>query len=103
MSLKAQRNAAFVVPALHFALCLAVQAGIMGPSEGSWYWFPVFAIDFPLSILTLLADNALQAGLGVRLPGLVLFGVTGTLWWYLLSRVGLSVLRRMFLHDQAKS
>jgi hypothetical protein len=46
-------------------------------------------VDFPLSFLLL--------GLARRFDnGLIVFGVFGTLWWYLLSRVVYSILRKMW-------
>jgi hypothetical protein len=50
--------------------------GLFG-TEGSWRWFFVFVIDFPFSI-------ALLPILDVVHP-LLVFGVLGTLWWYLIN------------------
>src|SRR5262245_7894850 len=68
-----------VLPTLHVGLCLATKAGRLA-FEGSWGWFLVFVVDFPLSILLLpflkIADP------------LLVFGILGTAWWYLISRLG---------------
>ena len=63
-----------ILPALHMVACVVVQ---FGPSEGSWQWFPFFFIDFPISIFLMFLGNIL--------PGFVVFGIFGTLWWYLIN------------------
>lgn len=67
----------YVLPSLHLALCVSTAAGIM-ESEGSWAWFLVFLVDFPLSILLLPM-------LRIAHP-LLVFGVVGTAWWYWIGR-----------------
>jgi hypothetical protein len=68
-----------VLPALHLCLCVATRVGMLA-AEGSWAWFLVFLVDFPFSILLLpllkIADP------------LLVFGLLGTAWWFLISRVG---------------
>jgi len=59
---------------LHVILCIIVQ---FRPTEGSWQWFPVFLIDLPFSMLLMF--------LGYLLPGWAVFGIFGTLWWYLVG------------------
>jgi hypothetical protein len=51
------------------------------PSEGSWGWFLIFLIDFPFSM-------ALLPLLKIGDP-LLVFGILGSAWWYLVSRVGI--------------
>ena len=63
-----------VMAALHLALCLAAATW---QSEGSWRWFPVFLVDFPVSIAFL--------PLGQFFPPLVVFGVLGTVYWFVLA------------------
>ena len=74
-----------VLPALHLCLCVATRIGLLA-SEGSWAWFLVFLIDFPFSILLLpllkIADP------------LLVFGLLGTTWWFLISRLGVYGVRR---------
>jgi hypothetical protein len=60
--------------ALHFVFCLFIH---YTPAEGSWQWFPVFLIDFPASILPLVAVPA-------SVPPLLSFGLVGSIWWALL-------------------
>jgi hypothetical protein len=69
-----------VLPALHVVVCVATKARLLA-SEGSWGWFLVFLIDWPFSVVLLpllkLADP------------LLVFGILGTAWWYLISRLGI--------------
>ncbi len=66
----------FVLPAIHLLICLVIAVGLI-PTEGAWMWFPVFFLDFPFSILLLpLLDTT---------NPLLVFGILGTLWWYILS------------------
>ena len=81
-----------VLPILHLVWCVALQVGVLAPSEGSWTWFPVFLVDFPFSILPLMATAALPEGLAARIPPLVVLGIPGTVWWYFLSTILVSVL-----------
>jgi hypothetical protein len=75
--------AELTLPGAHLCLCLAIGLGIY-QAEGSWAWFLVFLADFPLSIVLLPAAN--------RAGYLLVFGVAGTLWWYLLSRIGVYII-----------
>jgi hypothetical protein len=72
-----QHVVSLVLPALHLALCAATKLGLLA-SEGSWGWFLVFLVDFPFSI-------ALLPLLKIADP-LLVFGILGTAWWYLISR-----------------
>jgi hypothetical protein len=65
------------LPLLHIALCLWAQ---LIPSEGSWGWFFIFALDFPFSVLLLRATDVA--------PPLLVFGILGTLWWLLINGAG---------------
>jgi len=86
VNLRTNRAVSLVLPALHVCLCVATKVGLLA-SEGSWAWFLVFLVDFPFSILLLpllkIADP------------LLVFGILGTAWWYLISRVGLHVAGRL--------
>ena len=71
---------------MHLALC-AVTGLEVFPSEGSWRWFLPFLADFPFSILLLpLLKIA---------PPLLVFGVLGTLWWYLINRLAVYCVERL--------
>ena len=76
---------ALILPALHAALCIALGVGAL-EFEGSWGVFLVFLIDFPFSILLTplfaVANN------------LLVLGIFGTGWWYLVSRVVLYLVGR---------
>jgi hypothetical protein len=75
----------FAVAAVHLCVCVATRIRLL-ESEGSWAWFPVFLVDFPFSILLLpllkIADP------------LLVFGLLGSAWWFLISRLGVYALRR---------
>jgi hypothetical protein len=77
---------ATVVPLLHLGLCVAAAAGAFG-TEGSWGWFPVFVVDFPFSIAF--------APLVGPVPPFLVFGVLGTLWWFVLTWTVVYVVRRV--------
>jgi hypothetical protein len=66
-----------VIPLLHLGLCVVAAAGGFG-SEGSWGWFPVFVVDLPISIVF--------APLAGPIHPFLVFGVLGTLWWFILTR-----------------
>jgi hypothetical protein len=95
MSRRTWLIATLLLPTLHFLWCLALQTAIVAPSEGSWTWFPVFIVDFPFSILVLWAEGVLHESAGVDLPPLVTFGIAGTIWWYFLSAIVVSVVARL--------
>jgi hypothetical protein len=90
MNRRAQHVASLVLPTLHLLWCLAIQLEVVPPSEGSWPWFPVFVVDLPFSMLPLLA------GSGLDISPFVLFGLTGTVWWYFVSRALIYVARGAF-------
>ena len=87
MSRRVQLVAALVLPTLHFVWCLAIQLRLTPPSEGSWTWFPVFLVDLPFSMLPLLAGSAISNFAGLDVGPFVLLGLSGTIWWYFLSRL----------------
>jgi hypothetical protein len=60
---------------LHVAFCIAISFGAIA-SDGSWKWFPVFLVDFPVSILFLPLQKFL--------PNEVIFGLFGTIYWFAL-------------------
>lgn len=64
-----------ILPASHLVLCVVVLVNA-NTTSGSWYWFPVFLIDLPVSLLLSRIDV---------LPPIVIFGVFGTLWWYFVA------------------
>lgn len=57
--------------------CLVMADYLSRPHGESWGWFPIFALDFPASILvlTVLRD----------VPPLLAYGVVGSLWWALVA------------------
>ena len=78
--MKTRHVVALALPVLHVSLCVGTAVGLLG-SEGSWQWFMVFLVDFPFSIVLLPL-------LEIAHP-LLVFGLLGTAWWYLLSRIGI--------------
>lgn len=86
MPLKTPHVISLVLPTLHVCLCVATKVGLLA-SEGSWGWFLVFLVDFPFSI-------ALLPLLKIADP-LLVFGILGTAWWYVLSRFGIYCVRRL--------
>ena len=74
-----------VLPACHLGLCLATRVGLLA-SEGSWAWFLVFVIDFPISVLLLPLLNITDP--------LLVFGLLGTAWWFLISKLALYAVKR---------
>ena len=87
MNLKPHHAVSFVLPALHLGLCVATKMGLL-PSEGSWGWFFVFLVDFPFSFVLL--------PLGKIADPLLVFGILGTAWWYLISRFAIYCVRWCF-------
>ena len=67
--------ALLVLPAIHLAMCVYIQ---LSPSEGGWWWFPAFLVDLPFSILLMFVNYIVPSPL-------IVFGVLGTLWWYLIG------------------
>lgn len=84
---KTRHAVSLVLPALHLGLCLATQKGLLA-SEGSWGWFLVFLLDLPLSM-------ALLPLLKIADP-FVVFSVLGTAWWYLISRLAVYAVARLW-------
>jgi hypothetical protein len=65
----------YLLPILHFGACLAIWLGNIDTG-----WQKVIIVDFPFSIVLV--------GLMFRNDNpLFIFGILGTLWWYLLSLV----------------
>jgi hypothetical protein len=73
----------FMGAVIHFVICLYVQGTI---SEGSWKWFPVFVLDFPASMLTVMLSQP-------DTPPLLKFGIVGSLWWFFVCG-GIAILLR---------
>jgi hypothetical protein len=71
---------------VHFLVCIAISLGAVA-SEGSWKWFIPFLMDFPASILFLPLQGVL--------PNLLVFGVLGSAWWFLLFWVGTRLVLRL--------
>ena len=65
-----------LVAALHLLPCLALTFD-KSSADGSWHWFPIFIVDLPISLLFPSLQHSV--------PDAVLFGVFGTLWWFLLA------------------
>lgn len=76
-----------IVGTLHFVLCLAMADFLNRPHGESWGWFPIFLLDFPMSILilTFLEDA----------PPLLTYGVLGSIWWALIALLVLTLLQRL--------
>jgi hypothetical protein len=87
VKLKAPHPISVVLPALHVVVCVATEARLLA-SEGSWGWFLVFLIDFPFSLMLLPLLNPIDP--------LLVFGILGTAWWYLISRLGMYWAGRIF-------
>jgi hypothetical protein len=64
----------FVLPGIHLVFCIIIA---LSSSEGSWQWFPVFFIDLPFSLLLVFLQNVISP--------ILVFGILGTLWWYIVS------------------
>jgi hypothetical protein len=73
------RMLVYLLPGLHVCACLVTLA------TGS-DWKYVGLIDYPVSI------GAVGLAWHYNWPPFLLFGIIGTLWWYLLSRAALFVL-----------
>ncbi len=54
--------------------------------EGSWGGFVLFVIDFPISLLLML--------LPFKWDQWVLFGIFGSLWWYILGVLITAIMRK---------
>jgi hypothetical protein len=73
---------AYLFPSLHLFACLIISLGYFVP--GLKYLFlgeiPMHFLDFPVSVVAL--------GLAWRhpVPGLALYVVIGTIWWFYLGR-----------------
>jgi hypothetical protein len=63
---------------LHILFCLFL-SGVS--SEGSWRWFPAFIVDFPASLLVILAT-----WLGA--PTFIAFVTIGSVWWAFVIALG---------------
>ena len=70
-----------VLPSLHLLTCFSI--GLAHLDAG---WGYMFVVDIPMSVIILaIAYNFNHPSL--------LFGILGTLWWYLLSRAADMVIR----------
>jgi hypothetical protein len=72
----------YLLPSLHVLACLATVA--MGSD-----WKYVGLVDYPVSIA------AVGLAWHYNWPPVLLFGILGTLWWYLLSRAALFVVDKV--------
>jgi len=68
-----RRALVYVAPILHLCACLTIALLRL---ESGWHYMTI--VDFPVSIL------AIALSYNFHHP-LILFGVIGTMWWYLLS------------------
>jgi hypothetical protein len=82
-----------LLPACHLVAGFVVQTELLGPSEGSWTWFPMFLADLPFSFLLLMAGNLFP---GWDVAPFLLYGVAGTAWWFFLSWALASLARQAF-------
>jgi hypothetical protein len=87
VNLKTPHPTVVVLPVLHVVVCIATAARLLA-SEGSWGWFLVFLIDFPFSLMLLPLLKAADP--------LLVFGILGTAWWYLINRLGVYWAGRIF-------
>ncbi len=62
-----------LLPSLHLSLCLAYSSGAVDAGG------LMITIDHPISVLMIALE------VRYHLPDLLVWGVIGTLWWYLLS------------------
>ncbi|HKM67929.1 MAG TPA: hypothetical protein VJX70_12250 [Candidatus Acidoferrum sp.] len=72
----------YLLPSLHICACLATVA-----MNSDWKY--VGLVDYPVSIA------AVGLAWHYNWPPFLLFGILGTLWWYLLSRAALFVFDRI--------
>lgn len=73
--------------AVHFVLCLAMADYLGRPHGESWGWFPIFLLDFPMSILVLKFFQ--------EHPPLLTYGVLGSLWWALVAYSAVRLVTRL--------
>ena len=69
-------------PSLHLLSCLIIA---LAHWESAWGY--LFLIDIPMSVIILTISYDFN-------HPLIVFGILGTLWWYLLSRAAEMVLMR---------
>jgi hypothetical protein len=74
MSTAKIRKWAYLFPLLHLCLCISIT---LGHFESGWEYL-IFYIDFPISVLVMSALYSFD-------HPLILFGIVGTIWWFILS------------------
>jgi hypothetical protein len=72
----------YVLPLLHLCACLVIEALHSG-------WQPIALADYPIS------TPALALAYQFNTTAFPFFLVIGTLWWYLISRIGLFTYARI--------
>lgn len=80
---------------VHFGFCLAMADFLNSPHGESWGWFPIFALDFPISILVLIFLQGL--------PPLLAYGVLGSIWWALIAFLFIKVLDHLRARKRSSS
>jgi hypothetical protein len=90
MSFKAPRHRAAwalgaILATIHLLWCIFISHA---RSEGSWQWFPIFAVDFPFSIIPLVL-------LPQSVPPILAYGVLGSIWWFVLGYMAMRVLKKI--------
>ena len=77
----------YLLPTLHLAACLIIAVLRLGSA-----WEFMLKVDFPMSVIIIAVSFSFD-------HPLVVFGILGTLWWYMLSRVA-QMLVRQFRGDR---
>jgi hypothetical protein len=75
------------LPLLHLFSCL-----FFGVAHVDAAWGYMFLVDIPMSVIILAVAYNFD-------HPMILFGILGTLWWYLLSRAADMVIRRLRAKD----
>lgn len=97
---------------LHFLLCVVVFASVQFSTDGQagFAWFALFSLDYPIgslaykllgniSPMTALIDWWYSIGnsQGPNIRALILFGIFGSLQWFIVAALGASALQRLLL------
>jgi len=80
-----------LLPLLHLCACFVAAFGRL--SSG---WEYLTYMDFPVSVLVLSASYSFD-------HPFILFGAIGTLWWYLLSRLGEIWITRLICYMRGRA
>jgi hypothetical protein len=99
------RKRYFVLPLIHFGLCIWMAVSLLDSQTENWGWFPIFVIDLPFSILLLRIANLGSSfnEYGAQAYSLLVFGLGGSAWWLLINvflvRLGAKVGRVVNSHQ----